>query len=154
MPLTRLLYLSKSTLADGRRTRLEQLTDILTVAREINRQKNVTGALAYDGEYFMQALEGEREDVWELFVKIFTDKRHADVTLVEFVEVPERLFGNWYMALGTRTPETELLFATYERQGNVGVRGAAEMLRLLVGLGRVGFDRALTSAGKLLPAHA
>lgn len=154
MPLTRLLYLSKSTLADGVKTRLEQLTDILTVARETNRKKNITGALAYDGEYFMQALEGEREVVWELFVSIFSDKRHTDVTLVEFVEIPERLFGNWYMALGTRTPETETLFATYERQGNVGTHGAEEMLRLLVGLAGAGFDRTLTPAGEMLQVVA
>lgn len=152
MPLTRLLYLSKCTLADGTKPRLEQLADILAVAQETNQQKNITGALAYDGEYFIQGLEGEREAVWELFFKIFNDKRHVDVTLVEFREVPERLFGNWYMAFGARTPETESLFATYERHGNVGARGAAEMLQLLIGLSKVGFGRSVTPAGDMLKA--
>jgi hypothetical protein len=148
MPLVRLLYLSKSTLMDGTRTQLEQLTDILNVAKEKNRRKNITGALAYDGEYFVQVLEGRRDDVWEVFQSIFNDKRHVDVTLTEFREVSERLFGNWYMALATRNQDTDILFDRFEREGNVGERGAKEMLHLLIKLAELGFDRVVLTPQK------
>lgn len=146
MPLVRLLYLSKSTLEDGVRTRLEQLEDIMDVAVRRNKSKNITGALAYNGEYFIQVLEGERDDVWEIFQSIFSDKRHIDVTLNEFREVEERLFGNWYMALATRNQNTDALFERFEREGNIGERGATEMLHFLTKLSEVGFDRIITQS--------
>lgn len=157
MPLTRLIYYSRSVLPDGIRPRMDELKKILATANENNRARNVTGALAFDDAHFIQILEGERRDVWETFQRIATDSRHTDVTLVQFTDVPERLFGNWWMGLGRRTPETESLFnRLYGTNGqmNVDELTSIEMLHVLIKLAQLGFDRELTPSGKTALAKA
>jgi hypothetical protein len=157
VPLTRLIYYSRSALPDGAKPRLEGLKNIVAIANEKNRARNVTGALAFDDAHFIQVLEGERRDVWETFQRIANDSRHTDVTLVQFTDVPERLFGNWWMGLGRRTPETESLFnRLYGTNGqmNVDELTSIEMLHVLIKLAQIGFDRELTSSGKTVLAKA
>jgi hypothetical protein len=112
MPLIRLTYfstnkLSSSTGPDG----LKALMNILACANRRNRQDGVTGVLAFDEHTFIQVLEGEREAVWAIFLKILGDERHADVTLVEFRETSERMFENWSMGLACPAPDAPPLFA-------------------------------------------
>lgn len=157
MPLTRLMYYSRSTLRDGAKMRLDELSRILTTANEKNRERNVTGALAFDDAYFIQVLEGERNDVWDIFQGISHDPRHTEVTLVQFTEVPDRLFGNWWMALGLRTPETETLFDRHNGPNGlmkIEELTSMEMLHLLIRLSEIGFDRELSKSGKALLAKA
>jgi hypothetical protein len=123
MPLIRLTYFSTNKLSSstGRegpmgREELKALTDILACANRRNREDGVTGVLAFDDHNFIQVLEGEREKVWAIFLKILGDRRHTDVTLVEFSETSERLFENWSMGLACRAPDAPLLFADYRDQ--------------------------------------
>lgn len=151
MPLTRLIYYSRSALSGSAAQRLEGLKVIVATASEKNRTRNVTGALAFDDAHFIQVLEGERRDVWETFQSIANDSHHTDVTLVQFTDVPERLFGNWWMGLGRRTPETESLFnRLYGTNGQMNVDDltSIEMLHVLIKLAELGFDRELTPAAK------
>jgi hypothetical protein len=45
----------------------------------------------------MQALEGGREAVNSLYIKIVRDTRHREVILLHYAEVPERHFAGWTM---------------------------------------------------------
>lgn len=53
--------------------------------------------LCYDNQYFLQALEGEREIVSELFVSIADDPRHDEVVIVSFDYIVQANFNSWQM---------------------------------------------------------
>ncbi|MFK7766053.1 MAG: BLUF domain-containing protein [Mariniblastus sp.] len=71
--------------------------EILGKARKNNSKLGVTGLLVVKGGFFAQALEGEEQDVMELFEKIKLDKRHYRVVMISRKEVQERIFQDWEM---------------------------------------------------------
>lgn len=106
MKLVRLLYYSRAS----REMSLSDLKDILGTARENNSRIDVCGMLCYEQQYFLQALEGERETVNELYLDIADDPRHDEVVIIGYEEVPELLFPQWQMGYaGSSAQFTELL---------------------------------------------
>lgn len=93
MSLVRLIYYS--TASSG--LSLTDVKQILTTARENNQKLGVCGMLCYDNQYFLQALEGDRSVVSELFVSIADDPRHDEVVIVSFDYVEEPNFESWQM---------------------------------------------------------
>ncbi|WP_300427557.1 BLUF domain-containing protein [uncultured Thalassolituus sp.] len=91
--LVRLTYMSRAT----RDMSLQDIQDILQVARENNQGINICGMLCYDQRYFLQTLEGERDQVNELFLEIAEDPRHDDVVIVGYEYIPATTFGSWDM---------------------------------------------------------
>lgn len=91
--LVRLLYVSR--LADP--SKPEAIDGILAQSREHNPALGITGILCYGGGIFLQAIEGGRGSVSELYNHICKDKRHKDVVLLDFEEITERRFGGWTM---------------------------------------------------------
>ncbi len=91
--LVRLLYVSR--LADP--SQPEVINDILSDSRKHNPELGITGILCYGAGIFLQAIEGGRGAVSELYNHICKDKRHKDVVLLDFQEIQERRFGGWTM---------------------------------------------------------
>jgi hypothetical protein len=91
--LVRLLYVSR--LADP--SKPEAIEGILAESRIHNPALGITGILCYGGGLFLQAIEGGRGQVSELYNHICKDKRHKDVVLLDFQEISERRFGGWTM---------------------------------------------------------
>jgi hypothetical protein len=92
--LVRLLYASRARapISD------EMLASILTQSRKNNPETGVTGVLCVcHGGVFIQALEGGRVEVNQLYSKVLRDDRHTDVTLLEYAEISERRFSGWRM---------------------------------------------------------
>jgi hypothetical protein len=75
----------------------QDLLELLTVARRINRDNDVTGLLLFDGRQFLQVLEGAEAKVREIFARIAQDPRHGDLDILfeESVETPQ--FEDWSM---------------------------------------------------------
>ena len=90
--LVRLLYCSRA--AD---TSPEAIESILQQARQHNPVSGITGILCYGGGIFLQAMEGGRMQISELFGHIMRDARHKDVVMLHFEEIFERRFGGWSM---------------------------------------------------------
>ena len=90
--LVRLLYASRAL-----DTRPEAINAILTQSREYNPTCGITGILCYGGGIFLQAIEGGRMAVSELFAHIQKDERHNDVALLHYEEISERRFSGWTM---------------------------------------------------------
>ena len=91
--LVRLLYVSRALDPDA-----SAATDaILAVAREHNMANGITGILCYGGGIYLQAIEGGRTQVNNLYAQIVSDKRHTDVVLLNYEEIAERRFGGWTM---------------------------------------------------------
>lgn len=93
MPLCRLIYASRATDA----LKPEELERILASSRRNNPKLGVTGALLFSSREFLQVLEGPREAVNQTYARLLPDPRHADVTILDFSEVPRRLFAGWAM---------------------------------------------------------
>lgn len=72
---------------------------ILGESRTRNRRLGITGLLLYDGIYFMQTIEGPREETTDVFVKIAGDNRHTDVVPFGIGEIAERTFPDWRLKL-------------------------------------------------------
>jgi hypothetical protein len=73
------------------------LESILAQSRKNNPARGITGLLCVSGELFIQALEGGRDEICELFYAITRDERHKGVRLLIYEEIRQRKFGNWTM---------------------------------------------------------
>ncbi len=90
--LVRLLYASRAV--DPSEQAIES---ILAQSRQFNPTCGITGILCYGGGVFLQAIEGGRNAVNELYSHIVRDARHKDVVLLHYQEISERRFGGWSM---------------------------------------------------------
>jgi hypothetical protein len=90
--LVRLLYASRAV-----DTSPQAIDAILTQSRQHNPVTGITGILCYGGGIFLQAIEGGRMQVSDLFGHIQKDPRHKDVALLHYEEILERRFGGWSM---------------------------------------------------------
>ncbi|WP_233123831.1 MULTISPECIES: BLUF domain-containing protein [Henriciella] len=91
--LYRLVYVS---------TAVDSLTDqdiesILNVSQSNNDERYITGFLAHNGKAFMQALEGARDEVQDIYRRITKDDRHTGVTQIIGEPVSCRAFPEWSM---------------------------------------------------------
>lgn len=76
----------------------EALMRILTRSREFNTRYGITGCLLYDGETFLQLLEGPKDVVSILYERvIIPDPKHRDCDLVAERQAPQRIFDQWRM---------------------------------------------------------
>ncbi|MDO9025783.1 BLUF domain-containing protein [Zwartia sp.] len=91
--LVRLLYVSRAL--DPKATEVTE--SILDSARQHNMSNGITGILCYGGGIYLQAIEGGRRQVNELYGHIVRDPRHKDVVLLHYSEITERRFGGWTM---------------------------------------------------------
>ena len=90
--LVRLLYASRAVDPSA-----EAIEAILSQSRHYNPTCGITGILCYGGGIFLQAIEGGRMPVSDLYGHIQRDARHKDVVLLHYEEISERRFGGWTM---------------------------------------------------------
>lgn len=96
-----------STGCDG--LRFEHIKEILEVSKAKNKEVGLTGMLVYCNKHFFQILEGDKEDVEELFAKISIDPRHDNVIKLQSSYVDKRHFENWNMAFKSYNKELKQL---------------------------------------------
>ena len=110
--LVRLLYVSRAVDPDSSRA----IESILSAARQHNLQNGITGILCYGGGIFVQAIEGGRSAVNDLYNHIIKDPRHKDVELLHYEEITERRFGGWTMGqVDVSRVKTNILLKYSER---------------------------------------
>lgn len=91
--LVRLLYASKLIHPED----ASIIDSILSQSRKHNPALGITGVLVYGDGIFLQALEGGRQQVSQLYQHICADPRHSQIALLHFEEITERRFGSWTM---------------------------------------------------------
>nr|WP_162988864.1 BLUF domain-containing protein [Pedobacter schmidteae] len=74
-----------------------ELEGLLLQARERNLKLNITGSLFYCEGTFIQLLEGEEENVKEVFRSIGKDNRLMASKLISQGYANQRYFGDWSM---------------------------------------------------------
>lgn len=77
-----------------------ELETLLKRAQLNNDTHGITGMLAFDGQRFMQILEGTEETVSALYKLIETDPRHTDVEVLHQSNMTKRAYSDWTMAFG------------------------------------------------------
>ena len=128
--LIRLIYVSKVVDAQS-----NTLTDsILRKAHVWNTQNDITGVLCEGQGVFLQALEGERAKVTQLYARIFADPRHTDLQLIHCESITERHYPDWSMAyvrLSDVDPQTKIdwpEFNPYSASGALVITRISELI--------------------------
>lgn len=98
MPFYELLYISELSPDTSPAT----IGEVLVQTRKNNKSNGITGLLLFDGEHFVQVLEGERANVTALMQRIERDERHFGVTRLHEGFGETRNFQNfgvgyWYV---------------------------------------------------------
>ena len=114
MSLVRLIYASRFSAGVGP----NDVQDILSISRANNEEKGITGGLCYDPNFFLQCLEGNRQQVNSLYGDIVRDERHKDLVLLEYSDITEHLFKNWSMAYVRIDELTEPILQKYSKDSS------------------------------------
>lgn len=75
------------------------IDDIINTAIEFNKSRGVTGILLHRKGIFLQLLEGDKENVLQLYGLIASDFRHGNIKTILKQYTNERIFKEWSMAL-------------------------------------------------------
>lgn len=86
------------------------LREILSEAQSFNALNSINGVLFYADQYFFQCLEGEREQVLDLFERIKEDQRHQEVIEFGVHPISEQNFDGWAMKFVRRNSEVSEFF--------------------------------------------
>lgn len=86
-----------STRIETEQDLLQDLSDILAIARKFNYEHQIYGALYYAHGKFFQCLQGEPEIVEQLFQSISKDRRHQQVYRFADTTVEAPSFAEWSM---------------------------------------------------------
>ncbi|MBX9715810.1 MAG: BLUF domain-containing protein, partial [Burkholderiaceae bacterium] len=132
--LSRLIYASEVT--DPLNP--SDIQALLEHARRCNRLRDITGMLAFDSRYFLQAVEGGRQSLSDLYGRLVTDGRHRRLKMLGLEAVPERLFTSWSMGFASAGANCRSL---YLRHGTTGqfephVLSSPAALALLIDLAK------------------
>lgn len=76
---------------------------ILEQSRRHNSEHNISGMLLYLNGSVIQVLEGDEDDLNQLYSRIKVDTRHRNVTQVFSRPILERVFQKWSMGYETVT---------------------------------------------------
>lgn len=93
MVLRRIIYTSKASEPLSKRG----LLDMHHESRVFNSIDNISGVLMQREGTFIQVIEGDSENVDDLFTRIQNDSRHKEIKLIQDSSAASRLFSNWAM---------------------------------------------------------
>jgi len=132
--LIRLVYASTAQSAVD----LNEFKRILLQAQANNHRRDLTGMLAFNSKIFLQALEGSREQINDLYSKLMRDPRHKAVTLLSYKEIEERHWANWSMGFAAPNSDNRALFLKYSQQSvfNPYIMKADAVEKMLMELAR------------------
>jgi len=79
-------------------SRPDDVQQILQSSHINNPATGVTGLLCFDGQRYVQILEGPKDAVNTLYDKIHADPRHREIELLHMGGIESRSFDDWRMA--------------------------------------------------------
>ncbi len=124
--LVRLVYASRAVSAVDQ----EELVAILRKSKANNPSLGITGVLCFSEGIFLQALEGGRSTVNQLYNRIVADPRHTQVELLVYAEIGERRFAGWSMGqvnIARLNPALLLKYSEKPALDPFGVSGRVSM---------------------------
>lgn len=134
--LARLIYASEAATSQMP----DSVEALLDHARRNNRLRDITGMLAFDSRYFLQAVEGGRQPLSDLYARLVQDPRHRRLMILSFETVLRRSFSDWTMGFAGADASRRGLYMLHGTSGQFepySLSGPAA-LALLTALGRGG----------------
>lgn len=109
-----ILYTSLATLPEGANPNAKPtwLDPLVEYASTKNMTRNISGVLSYKEGKIIQLIEGEPEQLQNLFAKISNDSRHQNLNILLNIENSTRIFSDWSMVLEANI-ETSSLFREF-----------------------------------------
>ena len=93
------------------------LLNLLKESRKKNLKHDLTGMLLYHEGNIMQVIEGKENEVFELFGKIQSDKRHTGLIKLLYEPIERRNFKDWSMSYLNITDVYGPGFSQFMREG-------------------------------------
>lgn len=85
-----------------------EVEEIFEKTLENNNTKGITGILLYASGNFFQVLEGEKEQVYQLFYDtIYSDFRHLEIFVIMEKETPNPFFDSYSSSFSILKTESE-----------------------------------------------
>ncbi|KOR36897.1 family 3 adenylate cyclase [Planktothricoides sp. SR001] len=104
--MKRLTYISRFSL----NLTAADIEKIGKISQQNNQARNITGVLLCLDGMFFQILEGEAEDIDQIYQRILDDPRHTDILCLKSeLNVTERLFPEWSMQIIDLEHNTDLI---------------------------------------------
>ncbi len=128
--LIRIIYVSSAV--GPQTTTMTQA--ILEKSQAWNQANGITGVLCQGQGVFLQALEGERSTVTQLYSRIYADQRHTNVEMLHCESIIKRRYENWSMAhvsLSDIDPETKIEWPEFDPYSITGLLVLARIDDLL-----------------------
>lgn len=85
------------------------LMDILQVAQTRNSEHKISGVLIFHRGAFLQLLEGDEQDVSEIYSSIMRDRRHTNIRILYEADCASRCMPAWLMGFSTSQESTDLI---------------------------------------------
>lgn len=106
MKYRRLIYTSQPV----KQFNVDELINLLHDARAYNTIDNICGVLLHRRDYFLQVIEGGKEPIENLLIRLRKDVRHKNIVIIYDGFVDRRVFSNWAMGVADlMSPELSLL---------------------------------------------
>ncbi|MEQ9466801.1 MAG: BLUF domain-containing protein [Ekhidna sp.] len=74
-----------------------EIQNILASCKKNNPKRDITGILLHSDKRFIQYIEGNKDEVVELYELIKKDSRHTSVNQRNFEAIDDRIFPSWEM---------------------------------------------------------
>jgi len=107
--MIQLIYVSSAT----KEMTEEDLLYLLEQSRTRNLKQHVTGMLLYLNRNFIQVLEGDTQDVDDIYEDIIKDDRNTGNILMVKEEINERIFPDWSMGFKNLNMDNKEIIAGY-----------------------------------------
>lgn len=149
MYLHRLVYYSENRIRQLGLPLTKELKAILASSHRNNPAAGITGALAFNDQYFVGVVEGERRRVSATLMRIAGDKRNVNLTIMSAESVEERRFDDWLSVYAGHSDAIDRLYLHWGlTQGLDPARMSADsMLGLVEAMCRLD-SRALAHPGR------
>lgn len=111
---------------------LQDLRDILTIARDFNVRHQICGVLYYADNTFFQCLEGEQVVVEALFTRIQRDPRHHQIIHFGTHPIERTEFKQWSMKYVQRNSNIEHFFKGLDQEAfNISMLNENNLMQFL-----------------------
>lgn len=133
MYLHRLIYYSENKIRELGLPLAKELKAIIAAGHRNNPAAGLTGALAFNEQYFVGILEGDRRRISSAFVRIAGDRRNANPTIIQAGPIEERRFDDWHSVYAGHSDAVDRVYLRFGlTQGLDPARTAAPSMLLLL----------------------
>ena len=107
--LAQLIYASEASAP----MRIGDIEGILKDARRKNRLLDLTGMLLFDRQFFLQVIEGDPQQLSDLYARLAMDRRHKRLKILHFDAISQRTFGEWSMGFAAASNANQQVYLQY-----------------------------------------